>query len=230
MGVRSWGRRVVSAGVASGLVGMSVIGVAAPAQATVPDVVRSASFGDGFKVETRTTYRLDPAAGVVHVAFDATLTNQRSSSVSGGYVTQYYLPDYGVPVVAEAVSLKATEGGSTLPVRRDGTDSPHLEIAVIDLQPDLMYGNTQQVHFTYDLPKVAARSEGFTRLNDAYATFPVLAIGDPGLTSVEIRVPEAFEVELVGDTMERRRARRPPGVHRRRDRRPGCVVRAGVGA
>jgi hypothetical protein len=174
----------------------------ARAAATAKVALASEAADEGFRLETRTTYAFDAVSEVVHVAFDATITNQRPDQVSGGYVTQYFLPEYHLPVLAEAVNVTATEGGSALPVRLDGTESPRFKLAVVDLQPDLRYGQTQQVHVTYDLPKVPPRSDGLTRLNKAYATFPAIALGDPGLTSVEILMPRGWEVDLVGSEME----------------------------
>jgi hypothetical protein len=190
-----------------GASGLALLSVAvAPSDASAPVATRavavsSAAADGGFKIETRTTYAFDPVGEVVHVAFDATLTNQKADQVSGAYITRFFLPEYGLPVLSEATNLRATEGGGALPVHLEGTESPRFKVAVIDLQPNLSYGATQHVHLTYDLPKVPPRSDGFTRLNKAYATFPAVAVGDPGLTSVEILVPGGWEVELVGDDM-----------------------------
>ena len=204
--MQRWGRRAGAGLLASALIGVSIVAVAGPGRAAVPlsrsVAARSAAFDEGFKVATHTIYRLDPAGGAVRVALDVTLTNQTPNTTSGRISTRYYLPEYSVPVLSEAVNLQATEGGGALPVRFEGTESPEVEVAVIDLQPDLFYGSTQTVHVTYDLPKLPPRSDGFTRLNDAYATFPAFAIGDPGLTSVEIFVPKAFEVEVLGNEMK----------------------------
>jgi hypothetical protein len=191
---------------AAGALAMTAV-LVAPSEARTPArattvAIASAAAEPGFRVETRTTYAFDPRAEVVHVAFDATLTNQKPSQSSGGYVTSYFLPKYGLPVLSEAVDLRATEGGAVLHVQLEDSESPRFKFAVIDLQPDLQYGMTQQVHLTYDLPKVPPRSDGFTRLNTAYATFPLLAIGDPDLTSVEVLVPNGWEVEVVGDSMD----------------------------
>ena len=197
-------RRALAGLAASALAAMSMTVAPSDAAPRLPTRrVAVASAADaGFKIVTRTTYAFDPVSEVVHVAFDATMTNQRPDQVSGGYVTEYFLPEYGLPVLAEATNLQATEGGGALPIRLEGTESPRFEVAVVDLQPDLQYGQTQQVHVTYDLQKVPPRSDAFTRLNKAYATFPALALGDPGLTSVEILIPDGWEVELVGDEME----------------------------
>ncbi len=162
----------------------------------------SPSYADGFRLEATSTYTLDAPAGAVHVALDITITNQRPDQVVGGAIRRYYLPDYSVPVLSESVGLRAVKSdGTNLPVSVEASESPRFSFAVIDLRPDLFHPGSQTLRLTYDLPPQPPRSEAFTRLNAAYATFPMLAIGDPGLASVEVVVPDAFEVELVGDDM-----------------------------
>ncbi|MFL6204478.1 MAG: hypothetical protein ACJ739_03935 [Acidimicrobiales bacterium] len=198
-------RRLTALG-AGALAAASMVAVASPGQAAsaiARAVPGAAAREEGFRLETSTTYRVDPTGGAVHVIHDATLTNNKPNTTSGSYYTEYFLPEYGVPVLAEAVDVRASEGGAALPVRFESTESPRVKFAVADLQPDLRYGHTQTVHLTYDLPKETPRSEAYTRLNEAYATFPVLATGDPGLATVEIVVPKGFEVEIVGDEMQR---------------------------
>jgi len=186
-------------------VSLLVMGVATPSRASTPAVVAPVvvnAYADGFRIESRTIYALDPPAGAVHVAFDVTVTNQKPDQVTGSFIRQFFLPEFSVPVLAEAVGLRAVkDDGTELPVSVEPTDSPRFSFAVIDLRPDLYHPSSQTFRFTYDLPRQAPRSEGFTRVNDAYATFPMLALGDPGLADVELLVPDGFEVELIGDAM-----------------------------
>jgi hypothetical protein len=187
-------RRATAAAVATGLLMVALPGAR--------DAAGSPSYADGFRLEGTSTYTVDPPAGLVHVALDITITNQRPDQIVGGAVRRYYLPEYSVPVLSESVGLRAVKSdGSNLPVSVEASESPRFSYAVIDLQPDLFHPSSQTVRLTYDLPPQPPRSEAFTRLNDAYATFPMLAIGDPGLASVEVVVPDEFEVELVGDAM-----------------------------
>ena len=69
--------------------------------------------------------------------------------------------------------------------------------------PDLDYGQTTHFRLTYDLPHLAPRSAGFTRINAAFATFAAFGYGDPGLTSFEIRVPDGFKVEFTGAELKK---------------------------
>ena len=165
-------------------------------------VAEPVAFADGFRIEAMTTYALDPG-NAVHVALDITITNQRPNQVEGNGVRTYYLPNFSVPVLAEAVGLRATKSsGTTLPVSVEPSESPRFSYAVVDLQPDLYYPQSQTFRLTYDLPPQAPRSESLTRLNAAYATFVMISIGDPGLAGVELSAPADFEVELVGDDMQ----------------------------
>ena len=202
VGMRWRAGRALAAVTATALAGLSIV-VVAPIEALPPAPRRWP--GDRrppmrFKVETRTTYTLDPAGGAVHVVHDATLTNQKPSNRSASYITAYYLPEYPVLVLSEATNLAATEGGGALPVNLEGTEnhgsrSPRSTCSQISSTDDAV------VPAQLRPAAKAPRSDAFTRLNAAYATFPALALGDPGLTTVEVVVPDGFEVELVGDDM-----------------------------
>ncbi len=185
------------------VVGLFVLGASASSEAAPPvRVAEPVAFADGFRIEAMTTYALDPGKAV-HVALDITITNQRPNQVEANGVRTYYLPNFSVPVLAEAVGLRATKSsGTTLPVSVEPSESPRFSYAVVDLQPDLYYPQSQTFRLTYDLPPQAPRSESSTRLNEAYATFVMIAIGDPGLAGVELSAPADFEVELVGDDMQ----------------------------
>jgi hypothetical protein len=92
-------------------------------------------------------------------------------------------------------------------------------VAVVDLVPDLDYGQTTHFRLTYDLPHRRARPA--TVINAAFATFAAFGYGDPGLTSFEIRVPDGFwwsAAELEG------RSRRDATVDERTARRPNTFA------
>ena len=46
------------------------------------------------------------------------------------------------------------------------------------------------------------RSEGLSRVNGAFASFPMFLSGDAGRGAIELQVPERYEVELVGSDMD----------------------------
>ncbi len=182
----------------------------APAEVGVADVgVARSGLGrvqaaPWLRVEAHTSFTLDLAARAVHVRHDVTLTNQQPDvSVPGG-VRRTYLPDLGIGVPTEAVGFIATvEGGSSLEVSTRATESQRFRLAVVDLEPDLYFPDTRQLTLAYDLPRLDPRVPGLTRVNEAFATFPVYGLGDPGLGTIEVLLPDHLEVELVGDEMER---------------------------
>ncbi len=174
------------------------------ALATAASASTAAAASEGIRLESTTTYTLDPAASAVHVVYEATVTNQSAPEHGFGYTSYSYLPELGVPLVKEAVNVTATRAdGTGLPARVDDVGSQVIAAAVVDLQPDLQYQDTQTVRLSYDIPPMAARTVGISRLNPAFATFPVFAFGDPGLASVEVVVPERFDVELIGSDLDR---------------------------
>lgn len=164
----------------------------------------AAPSGEGIDLEASSTYVLDDAARLVHVTYEARVTNTEPSTYTFYSIITPYLAKLGIPVQKEATNVVAShDDGSTLPVSIEGTDSPFVSIAVIDLEPDLFYPDTQVVRLSYDLPPQPARSAGVVRLNEAFATFPTFAIGDPGKTTVKVVVPERYDVELIGDDLVR---------------------------
>lgn len=165
---------------------------------------RSVAAEPGVRFEHHVTYDFDPAAKVVHVRHEATVANTRPDRIEGAYIRQSYLPALGIPVVAQATGLVATKSdGSALDVHAESSGSPYVTIASIDLQPNVFYGQSQSVRLTYDLPQVPPRTDSFLRVNEAFVSFPVFLNGDPGRTSVEVRIPSSFTPEVVGDEMER---------------------------
>lgn len=180
---------------------------AAPAAPTAAAALPAVVGGAGLRVESTTTYTLDLAATTVRVRYEVTLTNQSPDVVSGGFIRQRFFPEYGIGVLAEATNIVATKSdGTPLSVRTEPTESPRFSLAIADLVPNLFHPNSQTLTITYDLPRLPPRSEGLTRINEAFATFPVYGVGDPGLTTVEVRIPSHMEVELIGSEMTKSEA------------------------
>lgn len=152
--------------------------------------------------QASSTYTLDLGAGAVRVRHDVTLTNLQPDTPIPGGVSRRSLPEFGVGVPAEATAFAAARSdGTSLAVTTEPTESPQFRLAIADLSPDLYYPASQTLSLTYDLPQRAPRQPGVTRVNEAFATFPVYGIGDPGLTRVQVVVPDHLVVELVGDDM-----------------------------
>lgn len=156
----------------------------------------------GLRFESHKTYVVDVPAAAVHVTHDVTLRNETPDEVVPGGVRQFFYPEIRLPVLAEATNVAAASGDRTLPVRvepRDGT----VAVLVVDLRPDLANGQTQQIRLTYDLPAQPPRSPTFTRVNEAFTTILAFTTGDPNRTTVDIVVPDSFEVESSGADLTR---------------------------
>jgi hypothetical protein len=159
---------------------------------------------DGLRFETRSVYTLDPAAGAVHVSVDVTATNERPNRYTATSVLQSYLPELGLVVLAEAANLSATrDDGTPLDVTLEPSESPLVSYAVVDVTPNLFFGDSQTFRLVYDLPSLPPRAEGLTRVNAAFGIVIALAEGDPTLASVEVVVPAGYDVEVVGDQLQR---------------------------
>jgi hypothetical protein len=180
--------------------------VTASPGAAMPEVAVAvtAPNAQGLRYESHSVYTLDLAAHAVHVQVAITVTNQQPSTTSGGIVRQYYFPRIGVPVLSEATNFSATrDTGASLNVSPEDTPSPLVKIAAIDLKPALFYPQSQSIEFDYDLPAQPPRSDGVTRINDAFSSFIAFGFGDSGITSVHIVVPASLTTDVVGVDMRR---------------------------
>jgi hypothetical protein len=174
----------------------------ASSQATV--LVRGAPGDDGLRIESGATFTVDPKGKAVHVEMRTKLTNQAADSYGASYVRRTYFPEFAFPVLAEATNARAShEDGSPLTVRLEDAKVDFLKAAIVDVAPDLYFGQSQTIVLRYDLPNQAPRAKTVSRANGAYITFPAYVIGDPGVSSIRIVVPDTFETSLVGDTMTR---------------------------
>lgn len=192
----------VVAGLALVLAGATTADAAAGpgAPAALP---QAEDFTDGLRVEATTAYRVDLAASVVHVEHVANLINQVPDSVTASYIRQYYFESYSVPVPAGAGNVAASrDGAGALGVTVEPRDGQFLPLAVIDLRPNLYYGDQYTVRLTYDLPAQPPRTGTIVQVNQAFATFPVFTAADPGLSTVTVVLPAALDVEVVGSPLE----------------------------
>lgn len=157
---------------------------------------------EGLRFESHKTFVVDVEAATVRVALDVTVRNETPDEPVADGVRRYLYPEIRLPVLAEATNFAADAGGRRLPTRREPRDAT-VAVVVVDLQPDLAYGETQRFRLTYDLPGQPPRSPTFTRVNDAFVTVLAFTAGDPGLASVEIVVPGRFDVESSGGELTR---------------------------
>lgn len=156
---------------------------------------------DGLRFEAQTTFRLQPVVERVRVTIDVTVTHQKPDS--GGYF--YYFDGIFVPVPTSATNLVAVSSGGTSLSTNIEESSENWQQVLVSLPSRLLYGQQQSLQVTFDLPNLPPRSDGWIRANAAYASFPVFAVGDPGLADVTVLIPEAYDVHTTGQPMLRSR-------------------------
>ena len=153
---------------------------------------------DDLGVTTKARYVVVPQNGVIRVAVDVAVVNQKPNRVSGGVITRYFYDSVNLGVQVEATHLRATQDGA--PVRVTSAVRRGFRLVTISFRNDIYVGETAHVRLQFDLPAGAPRSDSDVRVGPAFATFLAWAFGDRG--SVRIDIPKAFDVDISGEDME----------------------------
>lgn len=186
---------------AGGLLGPLAAPAAAtpPAALAAPPAITAVDYSEGLRVETSSTYTVDLAAAVIHVEQVITLTNEVPDRRTATYLEQSYFPEIATLVLPGATGVTASwSGGASLPVGVTPSGGGLVDLATIDLVPDLYYGGSKTVRLTYDVPGRPPRSGAVAQVNQAFATLPVFTSADPGLGSVSVVLPAGLDVEVAG--------------------------------
>lgn len=178
------GALVPLAGVGAGLAGPTEQGV-----------VRQE--GDGLEVDATSTYELVPDEDRVHVTVELRLRTLDPPRRRGDFIEHSFLEAFSLPMLRGATAVEARTAGRSLPVDIVDQDQ-FVSFAAVDLVPDLEYGSPQAIVVEYDLPAQAPRTESFIRINDAFVSFGMFAIGDGGSADVVVVLPDDLDVEFVG--------------------------------
>ncbi|MEX2322828.1 MAG: hypothetical protein WEA29_03550 [Acidimicrobiia bacterium] len=160
-----------------------------------------AAAGGGLRVEASTLWVLDAGDTAVRVTIDFTLTNLQEDVVEDDAVTSFFFETLRVGMPPEAVEISASSGDtvlSVLPAVTEDEEGQSSLSAVVNLPARLEYGETHTLTVAFELPGSPPRSEGRVRVNPAYAAFDARAWGDPGRSSVEVRVADGYEVQTFG--------------------------------
>ncbi|MEO7557133.1 MAG: hypothetical protein ABIV94_11085, partial [Acidimicrobiales bacterium] len=179
---------------------VATLPLTAPAAGAAPAQRGPERVAEGLDVASKSLYVLDPGTHSVHVTIDTTVTNQ-AAPIGSSYSV---LTGFAIPALAEATGVTASRDGEPLDVALESTESPYFASARIQLSPPLLYRDSQVLHLTYDIPGLAPRSPGISRNNDAFATFAVIPLADPGQADVEIDVPHRFSLETTGGDLDLR--------------------------
>jgi hypothetical protein len=152
---------------------------------------------DDLAVTTKARYVVAPANGVIRVAVDVAVVNQKPNGVSGGVITRYFYDSVNLGVQLEATHLRATQDGER--VRVTSSTRKNFRLVTIAFRDDIYLGETARVRLQFDLPAGEPRSESDVRVGPAFATFLAWAFGDRG--SVRIDIPGGFDVDVSGEDM-----------------------------
>lgn len=168
-----------------------------------PAAVRPALAADTLRIEADATYNLDPAAGRVHVAIDIELTNLRPNTATSFF---YYTYAFFV-IQPDAANVQAADASGPLSIT---TRKRRFYTRVnINLRNFLYYQQSTRFTLSYDMVGGKPRSDSWVRVSRAFATFGVWAWGDAGLSTVQVRIPDDYEIQVDGDPMD-------PGTEGRR--------------
>ncbi len=152
----------------------------------------------GLSIDATSTYELVAAEARVHVTVVVELENLEPPRRIGSTIRTSFLDRYSLPVLAEAVDVTVRRvDGPSLTIER-GPGNEFVDLISADLDPDVVNGAPQSIVFEYDLPARPPRDRAFTRINDAFVSFGLFAVGDPGTAEVEVVLPDGFDVEFVG--------------------------------
>ena len=152
---------------------------------------------DGVTVDATSTYELVPDEARVHVTVELALRNVDAPRRRGDFIEYSFLEAFTLPMLQGATAVTARVDGRSLPVEVLVQDQ-FVALAEVDLVPDLVFGSPQSIVVEYDLPAQAPRTESFIRINDAFVSFGMFAIGDPGAADVVVVLPDHLDVEFVG--------------------------------
>lgn len=176
----------------------------AASAALVAVSVAPAAAGGGLRVEASTLWVLDAEESAVRVTIDFTLTNLQADVVDDEGTTSFFFETLRVGMPPEAVEIAAVSGDAplaVLPTVSEDEDGQTSLSALVTLPARLEYGESQTLTITFALPGSPPRSDGRVRVNPAYAAFDARAWGDPGRSSVEVRIPNGYEVQTFGATV-----------------------------
>ncbi|MDQ7993304.1 MAG: hypothetical protein AAGC63_15870 [Propionicimonas sp.] len=163
--------------------------VALVAAAAMGLAASPAAADDGLFESSRTRYEVDVEQGMVEVTSTVTIRNTLPDRGS----RYFYFDGYQIAVPASAERIRARSGGAALTVTlRPGVGDETYRYALARF-PQLRYGRSRTITYTYELPGAPIRSADPTRAGKGYAAFAVQGPGEPGEASVEVLVPDGVE-------------------------------------
>jgi hypothetical protein len=174
-----------------------VVLVAALAQA---DPGAAQSTGNGLEEASVNSFEFDPQRGVVRVTIDIDLRNVTTDRIDGNTVRRTFFDGYAVAVPLGAENIVASRNGTVL----DGSlvsdpDFPAFSTYRFPLGAPLFSGESASVQVAYDHLGAPPRDPVPWRVNEAYAGFVALGLGDDGLITLRISQPFGYEFDEFTD-------------------------------
>jgi hypothetical protein len=148
------------------------------------------------ELASNVTYDVKSSGDVVHVTWDATVTNNDPQSTFHQNGQGFYYFAYPLPVLTGASNIVATDdGGASLDVTTSGAGTPLVQAAKVNFARGIFYGETYKFHLAYDL--VNTRSQSII-VTPYYAYIPVVGAGDPSTVTVNMPQGDPWSNSLDG--------------------------------
>ncbi len=162
-----------------------VVAVPVPAQAA-----------DGIAVTGDVLYTADALHETLHTELTLAIRNVTPPTRSGSTTTSYFYNAYSFGVHREAVNIQVLQDGAPadFEVTHDNEGTSRIDLS---FNSNLNYQRSTTFSVTYDLPG-GPRSDNPFRVNGALTSAFLFAWGDPGLSSVTLRLPQGQEPEFTG--------------------------------
>lgn len=168
-----------------------------------PAMAQEGATGDGLALAIDASYEARHEDGSVAVTLSVAATNTLADTTDEFGVTRFYFDELILVVPVEATDIEAAGADGPLEISATPRDVGGVAELSILLSPRLYSGQTRELTVTFVLAGGPPRSETELRVNPAFAWFYVWAYGDPGASSVSVVLDRRFEVEILGDRMER---------------------------
>ncbi len=162
--------------------------------------VAAQSTDNGLEEQSVNSFEFDPGRGVVAVTIDITLRNVTTDQIEGNGVNRRFFDQYFVAVPLGAENIVATRNDSVLAGDLiSDPQFPAFSTYRFALDPPLFSGQSTTLRVTYDHLGAPPRNPVPWRVNEAYAGFVALGLGDDGLVTLRISQPYGYEFDEFTD-------------------------------
>jgi hypothetical protein len=164
--------------------------------AAVERPVAAQSADNGLEERSVNSFELDPSRGVVRVTIDISLRNTTTDRQDGDLLRRTYFDSYAVAVPRGAANIVATRDGSVLTGELvSDPDFPAFSAYRFPLGTELFSGQSAELQVTYDHFGAPPRDPVPWRVNEAYAGFVAVGLGDDGLVTIRVSQPFGYEFD-----------------------------------